>query len=318
MKIFLKLVGGILFLLIIFALFIQFAPAKKYDIALPEVTVATDSLTLARGEYLIYGPAHCVACHGNPEDYERVANGEIVELTGGNFFDTSLGKIYIPNITPDPETGIGNLTDGQIARSMRYAVNHSDNVMIPVMPFTHMSDDDVSAIISYLRNQEPVYKEVPKTEYTFLGKALTRFLLKPYEVTEPIPEHISPDTTIEYGKYLVNSVGNCKGCHTVFNMNKLAYVDPPLGGGELMDEGGKYIFVTPNLTPDPETGHIYSWSEEAFVQRFKAGTVYEGSPMPWNMFKKMSDSDLKAIYRYLQTVEPVENDIPEIARLREE
>lgn len=88
-----------------------------------------------------------------------------------------------------------------------------------------------------------------------------------------------------------------------------------VGKGEILDLVSGRFFDTPigeiyipNSTPDSET----------FVQRFKAGEVYEGSPMPWNIFKRMSDSDLKAIYRYLQTVEPVENEIAEIARLRGE
>jgi hypothetical protein len=62
-------------------------------------------------------------------------------------------------------------------------------------------------------------------------------------------------------------------------------------------------FVTPNLTPDPKTGHIYAWSEDAFVARFKAG-VATGSPMPWQTFSRMTDDDLRALYRYLRSLPP--------------
>lgn len=318
MKTLLKILLGIVCLLLIFALWIHFSPIKQYDASSSEVVITSDSLTLSHGEYLIFGPAHCAGCHSSPSDYEAVRQGQIVSLTGGRSFNTPLGEIFIPNITPDEETGIGNLTNDQIARAMRYGVNHRNNVMIQVMPFTHMSDSDVSAVISYLRYQKPVVNEVPQTEYTFMGKLMTRFLLRPMEASEPIPNHIEADTTIDYGRYLVHSVANCSGCHTPFSMWTMAYDDPPLGGGNEMGGGGKFSFVTPNLTPDPETGFIVNWSEETFVNRFKAGSVYEGSPMPWNMFKRMSDTDLKAIYRYLQTVEPVKNEVPTVAILKTE
>ena len=63
--------------------------------------------------------------------------------------------------------------------------------------------------------------------------------------------------------------------------------------------------VPPNLTPDSRTGRIAAWSEDQFVARFRQGRVIPGSPMPWNAFARMSDDDLRAIYRYLRTVPPV-------------
>lgn len=306
----------LIFLIAVLAAFIQFAPAKEYDIPLPEVKISTDSTTLARGEYLIFGPAHCYGCHAMKKDSIAARNGEKVALGGGNYFDISLGKYYIPNITPD-ETGIKNISNGHIARAMRYSVNHNNHVMIPVMPFTHMSVEDVNAIISYLRAQDPVKNEVPTTTYTFMGKALTRFLLKPHKKTEEIPIRVQPGATAEYGEYLANSVANCKGCHTTFNMQKMVYDGPLLAGGGAMDEGGEYIFHPPNLTPHPTTGHISKWSEEQFVTRFKSGPSYKDSPMPWLAFGKMTDDDLKAIYRYLRTLEPVDNNPGPIVVLRE-
>lgn len=97
------------------ATYIQFSPPKIYDIEVPEVTISTDSTIIARGEYLIYGPAHCFGCHSRKEDSIAMENGEKVVLAGGKYFPTPLGKIYNPNITPDNETGIGNLTDYQIS-----------------------------------------------------------------------------------------------------------------------------------------------------------------------------------------------------------
>lgn len=316
MKLFKKILLGVVGLLIAFASFIQFAPIKTYDLPYPEVVISTDSATLARGEYLVYGPAHCYGCHSRKEDSLALANSEKVPFAGGRHFDTPMGKIYIPNITPDMETGIGKLTDGEIARAMRYAVRSNGHVMIPAMPFTHMSDSDLSAIISYLRAQPAVYNKVPENEYTFMGKALTRFLLKPFKQTEPIPNHVKVDSTIQYGAYLANSVANCKGCHTTFNMMKMEYDGIPYSGGMEMAER-EHNFITPNLTPDPKTGHIYNWSEEQFVLRFQTGRIYKDSPMSWKAFSKMPEIELKAIYRYLRSLEPVENEFGPVISIKE-
>ena len=75
-----------------------------------------------------------------------------------------------------------------------------------------------------------------------------------------------------------------------------------------MDDDASRVFVTPNLTPDPKTGHIAGWTEEQFLARFRAGRLIEGSHMPWSLFGRMSDDDIRAIYRYLRTLPPVENE----------
>src|SRR5690606_25298330 len=81
------------------------------------------------------------------------------------------------------------------------------------------------------------------------------------------------------------------------------------GGMEMPDESDPTkVFVTPNLTPDPKTGHITSWSEDQFVARFRAGNIRPGTHMPWAAFARMSDADLRAVYRYLRSLPPVENE----------
>ncbi len=66
--------------------------------------------------------------------------------------------------------------------------------------------------------------------------------------------------------------------------------------------------MSPNLTPDAATGRIVSWSEDDFVQRFRLGLVIADSPMPWGSFKRMTESDLRALYRYFRTLMPVRRD----------
>ena len=68
------------------------------------------------------------------------------------------------------------------------------------------------------------------------------------------------------------------------------------------------MYVSTNLTPDPATGRITSWTEDAFVQRFRLGLVLPDSPMPWGSFKRISETDLRAVYRYLRSLPPVNRD----------
>jgi hypothetical protein len=65
------------------------------------------------------------------------------------------------------------------------------------------------------------------------------------------------------------------------------------------------IAVSPNLTPDPQTGVMVHWDLEAFIRRFRAGTDGRWSPMPWGAFSRMTDDDLAAMYLYLSKLEPV-------------
>ena len=92
---------------------------RTWDAPLPDLHASTDPAMIARGEYLIFGPAHCVECHTDSnEAFERYAQtGERPPLMGGLKFPAPpLGAIYSRNITPDRETGIGRYTDPQIAR----------------------------------------------------------------------------------------------------------------------------------------------------------------------------------------------------------
>ena len=102
---------------------------------------------------------------------------------------------------------------------------------------------------------------------------------------------------------MANSVANCYGCHTNRDLKTGAAIGKPFAGGLEMEEKGK-TWYPPNLTPDPSTGHITAWTEEQFVARFKYAVATD-SPMPWATFSRISESDLRAMYRYLKTVPPV-------------
>ncbi len=316
MKKFLKILkwAGIGFLIFVvgFVTFVYTRANRTYDSPYPEISASTDSTLIARGEYLVYGPAHCAHCHAPTSEYARLNAGENVPLSGGFDFVLPVGVVYSPNITPDEETGIGAYTDEELARALRYGVKRNGHPMVDFMPFYDLSDNDLTAIISYLRTTAPVKNKRPENKWNFIGKAVRAAgLIRPMGdgIVPPAP---APDSTAAYGKYIAESVANCIGCHTNRNMMTGAFVGPAYAGQgffEVIDENGNIIkgkhFVTPNLTPDKETGRIALWSQEVFINRFHTGTGIPGTPMPWGSYSRMTDLELKALYKYLQSLEPV-------------
>lgn len=291
--------------------FITFRQHRKFDAPFPNVKTSTDSAVISRGQALVFGPAHCADCHGAKADEAKVERGELVPLSGGRVFDLPLGKLYAPNLTPD-QTGIGGLTDKEIARALRYGVRKDGTALFDIMPFHNTSDEDLTAIISFLRAQLPVQNQVPENDFNFLGKAVKALVIKPVYPDGIVPKMIRKDSTAEYGKYLAVSVANCRGCHTNRDLMSGAFTGPDFGGGLAFDvetDSGTFQLVTPNLTPH-STSRIYGWSQKQFIDRFRKGKMQHGTHMPWGPFSRMSDDELKAIYKFLQTVKPVENKVP--------
>jgi mono/diheme cytochrome c family protein len=312
-KVLLFIVAGLAVLVAGFVLFVLLTWDKEYDTEYPAISATSDSALIARGKYLANGPAHCVICHAQADRLEDLMKGEEVPMAGGMEFIIPPGTFRVPNLTPDKETGIGNLTDGEIARAMRYSVNHQNRAMVPYMPFQEMSDEDLTAIISYLRSLEPVRNEVKPSEYTFLGKAVVAFgMIKPEGPKKTPPKTVEIDSTAAYGEYIANSIANCVGCHTERDMKTGKFIGRVFAGGmhfppEAFSKG--YSFISPNITPDNETGVMAGWDEKFFIERFHAGRVQEGSPMPWETFARMNEVDLKALYRYFTSLDPVKNKI---------
>jgi mono/diheme cytochrome c family protein len=301
-------------LLVVFVIAVLARHDRTFDAPYPNITASTDSAVIARGKHIVTGPAHCTGCHFAPEDMHKAIAGEPVELKGGFAFALPFGVIRTPNITPDNETGIGKLTDKEIARVLRHGVFPDGRAVFDFMPFHNLSDADLTAVISYLRSTTPVRHEVVNREINFMGKAVMAFLIEPVGPDKEPPQYVRPDSTSSYGKYIAHSIANCVGCHTKRDLMTGAYVGPQFAGGFSMpsDEKPELTFTTPNITPDPETGKIFAWDEAAFVHRFRQGVQIAGTPMPWGAFKNMTDLELKAIYRYLRSVEPVHNKIDSV------
>lgn len=292
---------------------------RTFDAPLPEINASNDPALIEKGRYLVHGPGHCVGCHTAPEEAESLQKGETLPLAGGGVFRLPFGTVVAPNITPDPETGIGQRTDAQLARILRYGVRADGRVAMPFMEYHDMSDEDLRAVISFLRSQPPVRRSIPDHNFNFLGKALLAFVIEPVGPTaEPKKSTPAPDEVLARGEYLANSVAACASCHTKRNLMDGSFVGPRFSGGfemEMESQPGT-VLVTPNLTPHPGTGRIASWTEEQFIQRFQAGAGMPGSHMPWPLYKRMSRDDLAAIYRYLQSLPPVANDTGSVMQQR--
>lgn len=261
-----------------------------------------DSDVVARGRYLVHGPAHCADCHakqaGDP--------GGEPALSGGYVLKTFLGEIRSPNITSDSATGIGAVADPLLARFFRHGINRRGEIGLPVMMYADLSDSDLVAILSYLRTLPPVVHAVPPSRYNILGKITKAYFLAPFDPASDPPAAPTRAETAEYGGYLANSVSTCASCHTARNMKTGEYTGPRFAGGLVFRKADapEIVAISPNLTPDPATGAIAGWSRSQFIARMRRGALREWSPMPWGPFSRMTDGDLGAIYLYLIALEP--------------
>ncbi len=308
--------------LVALGLFIYVQAAYNVDFPVtprPAITARSDAATLARGEYLVHAVAHCSTCHGPAE----VAQQHLVDFTkplaGGYTIDAGpFGTFTARNLTSDKETGIGGLSDGDVGRAVRHGVDHRGKLS-PIMRLSvgPMSDEDLTAIVSWLRTQPAVSARRPFYDLGILGKVVALHF-EPRMTAAPahVPEG---EISVARGKYLAEGPAVCAGCHTPRDPMDGFAATGPLFSGEAEGDDDPFNenqeIRTPNLTPDVATGHITSWTEDAFVARFKAGRVIKGSKMPWDAFQRMTDNDVRSVFRFLRTLPPVKHDIgPTIRR----
>jgi mono/diheme cytochrome c family protein len=275
------------------------------------VTASTDPAVVARGDYLVNGPAHCANCHGDPRRRDAYERGEAVPLSGGLDIDMPLGLLHVPNITADAATGIGARTDADLVNALRADRGADGRTLLPFMDFHDLSDADLTAVISYLRTTKPVANAVAPHDMTLLGRFARAFLLPERGPAQAPVAAITPDLTPTYGAYLADHVADCQGCHTARDMRTGAFTGERYAGGLVLPSLADKTMevVTPNLTPDPETGRIAGWSEDDFLARFRVtgAPAVKGTHMPWGAFARLTDDDLRAIYRYLKSLPAVRN-----------
>jgi mono/diheme cytochrome c family protein len=331
-----KVLLSILLLIVLafaaFFVYVQSSWDKTYDWPGPSLKTSTDSAVVARGNYLVNGPAHCRSCHiANFEDMIAADQGKDIALRGGLRFQMGpLGAMFTRNLTPDPTTGIGRYTDEQLFRMMRHGIRPDGTASMPLlMPFFKMADDDLIAVVSYLRSIAPVENNVPENEWTFMGKAVRALTPTFKPIENPDAPAVAPPmaATIERGEYLAKYVTNCVGCHTQRDLMTYEATGPEFAGGfefEPWPELYNYLKVdpetwlrTPNITPDPNSALANYKTAEEFIARFRKGRIVSFSPMDWGPFSRMSDEDLTAIWMYLNSLAPVNKDVGELVFKKE-
>ena len=277
---------------------------------------------IERGRYLTINVFQCVDCHserdwtlyGGPPVEPIGAGRECMDKNsaprGVNVGETTFpGRMCIRNITQDVETGIGGWTNGEIVRAVREGVDRDGNGLFPIMPYfiyRHIADEDIRAMLAYLRSMPAVKSIRPEKEIEFPMSSMVQ--LWPEPVTEAIVAP-PPSDTVAYGEY-VSRVARCEFCHTPRNPRSFD-TDPArhLAGGMPFFLNGKTLWAM-NLTPH-KTG-LGSWTREQFLARFKLhGTPTPVAPeantlMNWNAFAGMSEADVNALWDYFMSVPPVE------------
>jgi mono/diheme cytochrome c family protein len=252
----------------------------------PDLKVSGTPEQVARGEYLVN--VSCFNCHSavGPDGFP----GGTPPMSGGyNLTDAEgfgfVGDIITENLTPGGK--LVGYTDGELFRSLRYNVTQKGHkmVLMAYMPYGQLSNEDIEAIIAYLRSQSPAENDSPTGDnMNFIGAILLGAGM--FGPSAPLaPESIAaplPGETAEYGKY-VASYGECRGCH----------------GPNMTGSAGTLIMpAVPN--PRPFVGTL---SKEQFIEMMRSGVKPSGVAfqpnMPFQNATKMTDLDLAALYTYL-------------------
>jgi cytochrome c553 len=273
---------------------------------------------LERGKYLATNVMSCLDCHSK-RDYSRFGAPTIPSSLGqgGELFGVEIGfpgNFFAPNITP---SHLKDWTDGEIFRAITEGVSKDGHALFPVMPYLHYgtSDkEDIYSVIAYIRTLAPIENATPPSSPEFPVNFLINTMPK-----APVFQAVPPkDDIIKYGAYLTNAAA-CMDCHTQ-QVKGTYQMDKYMAGGFIFKGLHGEVVQSANITPDPTTG-IGKWTADSFVARFKLYSdtskfkdqpVKPGefnSPMPWRYYTSLKEEDLKAIFAYLQTVKPIQNEV---------
>ena len=286
LKFILQTLAGILGLAAALLTIFYFTGKARFDqqfawVEAQSITIPTDSNSLALGEK--WAETLCTNCHA-PD----LSGRPLIE-------DDSIGVIGSPNLTSGAG-GIGAAyTDLDWVRALRHGIAPDDTPLMgmPSDAFYYMNDQDLGALIAYLKSVPAVDNPVSQTDL----KPFAYILVSIGAFGDVFPaEHISHDETpaypapgvsVAYGQYLVR-VGDCDNCHGT-----------NLSGGESPVPGSP---LSPNITPGGTTAF---WTQEEFISTIRTGVTPYGRQlnnafMPWKEYDNLSDDDLSAILLYLQ------------------
>lgn len=260
---------------------------ENIDVPVESISIPTDQAAIARGEHIAI-TRYCGSCHGEDLAGDYLMNEPV------------LAVIPAPNLTAGTGgVGLTN-TDEDWIRAIRHGVGHDNRGLIgmPARIWNQLSDEDLGALIAYLKNIPPVDNEFPERK---IGPAFRLLLaLGQAPVSEaslidhnaPRPSVPQPGVTLAYGEYL--ALG-CTACH-----------GSNLNGGTIRDLNGELVTAL-NLTLG---GELQGWSEADFITAMRTGMTPSGhnlsEAMPWRYVGQMTEEELQAIWLYLQSLPALE------------
>lgn len=276
-----------------------------------------DSITsmIARGEYLANHVTVCIDCH-SIRDTGHFSMPVVPGTEGGGagfpFSKTEFvpGEVMPPNITP---AALKDWSDDDIIKAITRGINKKGDTIFPIMPYhsySKLAKSDVLSIVAYIKTLKPIERTT-----------MPRRLEVPLSIFGPLPDRNldnnkipDPADKVAYGGYLVTAAA-CADCHTPMGPKGPDF-SKVFSGGTVF-ENPVFKVAVANITPDTATG-IGAWTEEMFVSKFKNNASAEAlnlrpgrqnTFMPWYMYGKMKDEDLKAMYAFLRTMKPIKNKV---------
>ena len=255
----------------------------------------------------MYHAAGCFGCHT-----DRKHGGSA--LAGGRALQTPFGTFYSPNITPDPESGIGKWSEQDFIRAMRFGMGPNGKQLYPVFPYTsytQLSDDDLHALWTYLRTRPAVkHLNQPHDLKWFVSfRAMVGIWKALYFTPGQYKPEAQKSASWNRGAYLVKAMAHCGECHTPRNILGTAKTDKRYAGMR----NGPEDSVVSNITPDKKTG-IGKWSTQELVAYLETGMRPDGDTAEGLMADVIDDSlqylnkyDLAAVAEYIQSLPAVEN-----------
>lgn len=290
--------GTVIGLVVIFVAFLHFVGQRRLNnapsVTLATVAAATDDAALERGQHLA-SISGCTSCHG-------------ADLRGEVFIgEAPIGYVPAPNLTSGAG-GVGaSYTDADWEAAIRHGMAADGRTMV-AMPADHYaaySDEDLAALLEYLKSVPPVDNDLGPRHIQFPGTIIFGILAYDSWPVNVI-DHESvggeaPEAAVstEYGEYMV-SIMSCQSCHAENLAGNYGQLDTPRG---------------PNITPG---GSIADWSEEDFATALRTGMTPDGrllatveqEGMPWPEYEGLSDTEVGALWAYISSLEPLPNNTP--------
>ncbi len=257
--------------------------------------------SVERGAYLA-AAAGCDQCHTDTKNHGR-------PYAGGRALETPFGTLLTPNITPDPETGIGRWSFADFERALRWGIAPDDSHYLPIFPFAfynRLTAADLDDLAAFLKTVAPVRQVNQSHRLGLLAGLRGAIAVAASRFPGPWRPEPARDALWNRGAYLVAGIGRCGDCHTP--RSRLGAPDlARILSGAPESRGRKAV---PNITPDPKSG-IGRWSEADIETLLKDGMTpdsdFVGGAMAEQVRNttRLSDADRHAIAVYLRTVPAV-------------